>query len=102
MSAYIIAFVNVTDRKRYSEYMKVTPGVIAKFGGRFIARGGRMMTLEGMEETRRVVLIEFPTFERAEAFYHSDEYGNTKKMRIGAATATFLLAEGCLPPQEAR
>ena len=41
MSAYIIAFVEVTDRERYAEYMKVTPSIVARFGGRFIARGGK-------------------------------------------------------------
>jgi len=55
MPAYIIAFVDVTDRDRYAEYMKVTPSIIAKFGGKFIARGGKTETLEGPRENRRVV-----------------------------------------------
>ena len=41
MPAYIIAFVDVTDRHQYAEYMKVTPSIIAQFGGKFIARGGK-------------------------------------------------------------
>ncbi|NIS14954.1 DUF1330 domain-containing protein, partial [Candidatus Saccharibacteria bacterium] len=50
MPAYMIARVNVTDWDQYSEYMKVTPGIIAKYDGRFIVRGGEMVTLEGPEE----------------------------------------------------
>jgi len=98
MPAYIIAFVEVTDRERYAEYMKVTPSVIAQFGGKFIARGGRTETLEGPEEKRRAVLIEFPSFDQASAFYHSEQYQQTKKMRAGAATATFILVDGWTPP----
>jgi len=99
MSAYIIAFVDVIDRDRYAQYMKVTPSIIAQFGGKFIARGGKTQTLEGPQENRRVVLIEFPTFELASGFYHSEQYGQTKKMRAGAATATFVLVDGWVPPK---
>ena len=94
MPAYIIARVHVTDMPRYSEYMKVTPGVIAKFGGRFIARGGESVTLEGPEETDRVVLIEFPTLAAAKDFYHSEEYHETKILRQGAATGQFFAIDG--------
>ena len=81
--------------------MKVTPSIIAQFGGNFIARGGKTETLEGPQENRRVVLIEFPTFERASGFYRSEQYAQTKKMRAGAATATFILADGWTPPKPA-
>lgn len=95
MPAYIIARVEITDWPRYSEYMKVTPGVIARFGGRFIARGGEMVTLEGPAETRRVVILEFPTMEQAKSFYNCEEYHETKLLREGAATAEFLAIDGC-------
>ena len=52
MAAYLIATVNVTDFDRYKEYTKVTPGIITKFGGRFLVRGGEVVTLEGPEETK--------------------------------------------------
>lgn len=94
MPAYIIARVEVTDMARYREYMRVTPGVIAQFGGKFIARGGAMVTLEGEPETRRVVILEFPTLELAQAFYHSPEYAAIKPLRAGAATAEFLAVDG--------
>src|SRR5688572_19951689 len=59
MPAYIIVLADVTDPEQYAQYTKVTPSVVAHFGGRFVARGGRTETLEGPPETRRVVLIEF-------------------------------------------
>ena len=61
MTAYILARVDVRDWDRYGEYVKHTPRVIAKFGGRFLIRGGDAVTLEGPAETLRIVLIEFPS-----------------------------------------
>jgi uncharacterized protein (DUF1330 family) len=81
VAAYIVAHVDVEDWDAYREYMRHTPRVIQKFGGRFIARGGEMVTLEGPEETLRVVLIEFPYLEKAKAFYNSADYAQTKKLR---------------------
>ena len=53
--------------------------------------------MEGPEEKRRVVVIEFPSFEQAEAFYQSEEYQRAKKLREGAAIGTFIVVEGCVP-----
>jgi len=94
MPAYIIARVQVTDWARYREYTKLTPAAIEKFGGRFIVRGGEMVTLEGPEETGRIVVIEFPSLDQAKAFYHSEEYSRARKLREGAAQGQFLAIEG--------
>ena len=94
MSAYLIAKVNVTDMEQYKEYMKLTPAIIEKFGGKFIARGGQMVTLEGPEENNRLVLVEFPSFERVVEFYNSDEYQHAVSVREGAATASFIALDG--------
>jgi uncharacterized protein (DUF1330 family) len=95
MPAYIIARVEVTDWDRYREYTKQTPAAIERFGGRFIVRGGEIVTLEGPPEARRLVIIEFPTLELAKLFFHSEEYSQVKKLREGAATGQFLAIEGC-------
>ena len=94
MSAYIIAKVHVTDWDKYKEYVKVTPGIIKKYGGRFIVRGGELVTLEGPEEDQRVVLVEFPSLEKAKEFYYSKEYTEAKALREGAATASFIAIDG--------
>ena len=93
--AYIIARVKVTDWPRYRRYMEITPGIIESFGGRFAARGENLATLEGVEEQDRLVILEFPTREQAEAFYHSEAYAETKKLRDGAAEAQFVVVDGC-------
>jgi len=94
MPAYIIARVEVTDWDRYREYTKATPAAIARYGGRFIVRGGEMVVLEGPAETRRVVVIEFPTLDKAKEFFHSEEYSQVKKLRKGAAMGQFIAIEG--------
>ena len=79
MAAYMIARVNVTNWQRYKEYLEVTPATIAKFGGRFIARGAETLSLEGPEEKRRVVILGFPSLEQAKQWYYSDDYQAAKK-----------------------
>ncbi|HMF95070.1 MAG TPA: DUF1330 domain-containing protein [Vicinamibacterales bacterium] len=92
--AYILVQVEVTNPQQYGEYTKLSPAIIEKFGGRFLARGGRTATLEGPPAKSRVVVIEFPSFERAQEFYNSPEYVAARKVRAGAATAQFVLVEG--------
>ena len=91
---YVLVQVDVTNPQQYGEYMKLSPGIIEKFGGRFIARGGRTETLEGAPAKGRVVVVEFPSFERAREFYNSAEYQAARKVRAGAGTAQFILVEG--------
>ena len=94
MKGYILMQVDVLNPQQYGEYMKVTPGLLEQFGGRFVVRGGRAATLEGPEACGRVVVVEFPTFERAQQFYNSAEYQAAKTLRAGAAAAQMILVEG--------
>ena len=94
MSAYLIARVSVTDWDKYQQYMKVTPGIISKYGGKFIVRGGQTVTLEGPAEKWRIVVVEFPDLEKAKEFYYSQDYTDAKTLREGAALAQFVAVEG--------
>jgi uncharacterized protein (DUF1330 family) len=94
MAAYVIARVEVTDRQKYKKYLKLTPATIAKYEGRFIARGAETISLEGPEENRRVVVLEFPSLEKARQWYNSDEYQAARKLRASAAKAEFIAVDG--------
>ena len=94
MPAYVIARIQVTDPTQYEEYRKLSPGAVAAFGGEFIVRGGESETLEGPEETRRLVVVRFDSMERARAFYHSEQYRAARARREGAAEAQFVLVDG--------
>ncbi|HCR30625.1 MAG TPA: DUF1330 domain-containing protein [Opitutae bacterium] len=92
--AYIVGRVTVKDWDAYGEYVKRTPKIIDQFGGKFIARGADIEVLEGKAETRRMVIIEFPSLEKAKAFYRSDAYQNARQIRTNAAEAQFVAIEG--------
>jgi uncharacterized protein (DUF1330 family) len=92
--AYLLVQVEVNNVEQYQEYGKRSPGIVAKFGGRYLARAGRTVTLEGTPAKSRVVVIEFPSLARAEAFYHSPEYVAARKLRVGAGDAQFVVVEG--------
>ncbi len=92
--AYIIGQIDVSNPQQYGEYAKSSPDVIAKYGGRFLARAGRTVTLEGPAARSRVVIIEYPSFERAQAWFNSPEYQQIKTLRDGAASAQFIVVEG--------
>ena len=94
MKAYVIANIDVHDPVRYADYIKLTPGSIAPFGGRFIARGGRSESLEGQTAANRMVMIEFPSYEEAKAWYDSAEYRVALAIRQSASHGSLILVEG--------
>lgn len=94
MSAYWIVFMNVTKPEPYEEYKKRTPAALAKYGGKFLARGGRTEVLEGTEPYARTVVIEFPNMEQAIACYRSAEYQEARSYRDGAADARIVVVDG--------
>ncbi len=93
MSAYIIGRITVTDPDRYPDYTAETPALIARHGGRFVVRGGAPATLEGPEETRRIVVIEFPSRAAVEAFYNDPAYEPVRAIRW-AAVSELILVDG--------
>lgn len=94
MPAYIIADVYVTDATGYEPYRPLAAASIARFGGRFVVRGGNADLLEGTPEPARVVVIEFPDAETARRWYRSDEYQQALKIRQANSTARVILVEG--------
>lgn len=93
MAAYWIAHVTVTDPEAYRGYQALAPAAFARFGARFLARGGEAEVLEGPQAARHVV-IEFPDLASARACYHSDEYRAAKAARQGAADVAVVIVEG--------
>ena len=94
MSAYVIAEVNVTDPQLFAEYGKGVPATIAAYGGKYLVRGGRTETREGGWGPKRMVVLEFPSMERARAWYESAEYKPFLAMRLKAAQSKMIFVEG--------
>lgn len=93
MPAYVVVNIEVHDPERYKDYIKMSPASIAQYGGRFIARGGRAEALEGDTPARRVVVLEFPSYDQAKTWHASAEYADAKKLRQAIATTSMLLVE---------
>jgi uncharacterized protein (DUF1330 family) len=93
-SAYVIADVEVIDPQAYDEYRRQVPATITKYGGRFLARGGKAEPLEGGWQPNRMVVLEFPSFEQAKQWYHSPEYAPLIALRQKASRGRLVLVGG--------
>ncbi|WP_010138260.1 DUF1330 domain-containing protein [Oceanicola sp. S124] len=91
--AYWIAHVHVTDEEAYGRYAKLAGPAIAKHGGKFLARAGRYVQLEGKDRARNVV-AEFPSLEDAEACYRGPDYQEAMSHAKGASERDLMIVEG--------
>lgn len=98
MSAYLLVDCEVTDSARYEIYKTMAPPAIAKFGGRYLVRGGATTLLEGSWAPNRIVVLEFPDTDAARRFYDSPEYRAARAARAGAAAMNMLLVDGVPGP----
>ena len=94
MPAYLIYRAHVHDANAYRAYMARTPDAIAAFGGRFLARGGETVTLEGAPETARIIIVEFPNLDAAKAFYDSAIYREAIPLRCDCADVQMVVVDG--------
>jgi len=94
MPAYIIGQINITDPEKYQEYAKLAAPATAKYGGKFLVRGGAKTVMEGKVPYTRIVVSEFPSVEAAKKFYNSVEYQAAREKRLGAADFNMMVVEG--------
>jgi uncharacterized protein (DUF1330 family) len=94
MSAYVVVQVDVRDAVRYEDYKRLVPASLARYGGRFVVRGGKTETLEGTWSPKRFVMVEFPDLERAKAWWASPEYAEAKALRQATSHTEMIVVEG--------
>jgi uncharacterized protein (DUF1330 family) len=95
MPAYWIARARIIDPIAFKKYTDRSPSVIAKFGGKVLARGGRYRIMEGPDKFHRFVVIEFPTFEQGVACFQSPEYEEAAAFRrSGAGEVELVTVDG--------
>jgi uncharacterized protein (DUF1330 family) len=94
MPAYIIVEVSITNPADYEEYKKLTPATIEKYDGKFIVRGAQTRTLEGDWQPERIVVLEFPSVERAVEWWDSEMYAPAKSIRQRSATTKMIVVDG--------
>ena len=95
MPAYWLARARVNDPVEYKKYTDRVPAILAKYGARVLARGGRYQALEGPEKFNRFVVIEFPTFEQGVECFQSSEYEEAAAFRRnGAGEVELVTVDG--------
>src|ERR1700729_1142301 len=94
MSAYVIVNVDTTDPVKYEEYKTMAQDAVARFGGRYLVRGGKMNVVEGDWRPTRIVILEFDSFDTATAWGESELYAPAKALRQPLSTTDMVIVDG--------
>ena len=94
MSAYVIVEIDVHDPIGYEEYKKRASAAVEAHGGKYIVRGGQTEVLEGDWHPKRIVVLEFPSMDRAKEWLNCEEYREPRKMRHATARTNMIVVEG--------
>jgi uncharacterized protein (DUF1330 family) len=94
MPAYLIANIEIKDVDKIKNYLMSTPEILKKYSGRFLVRGGQTYLAEGNWNPKRLVVVEFDSFEKAKAFWDSEAYEPFKKLRQSSADTDMIIVDG--------
>jgi uncharacterized protein (DUF1330 family) len=93
MPAYVIVDIDIVDPVGYEEYKKLASATVEKYGGKYIVRGGKVETLEGDWNPKRIVVLEFESMQRAKDWLNCAEYHEPRKMRHRTAKTKMIVVE---------
>lgn len=95
MSAFLIVDTKITDPEVYEEYKALARPIAERYGGVYRVRGGAVDLRESKLWTpTRIVIVEFPDFNSAQAFVDSEEYAPVQLLRLNNADCTMFIVEG--------
>ena len=94
MAAYLISDVTVRNSEAFQIYRTRAAEAIAKYGGRYLARGGEIQALEGLWNPRNIIIIEFSSMEQARAWYASPEYATALEVHDIALERNLIFVDG--------
>ncbi len=96
MVAYVIAErIEQWDPAVFVDYGPLAAASIAKFGGRYLAKTDRIAVLEGGGVAPlAAAVLEFPSVDRAEAWFASEDYQKAAAIRRAGAKNRFILMDG--------
>lgn len=95
MKAYLVLDLSVKNFGGFRKYIAEIPAFIAKHSGKYIVQGVQPITIEGDWAPERMVIIEFPEREKAEAFLGDSEIQDLFKVRHDTTTSKLVLVDGC-------
>ena len=94
MSAYAILDLEVFDQEKLREYQNLAPEIIKKYGGKIVVRGGESIVQEGEWVPKRIVIVEFPSYEIAKDWSNSEEYQKAIELRKKGAKTNAIIVNG--------
>ena len=97
MPAYVISEVEARNAADFEIYRRIAAETIAKYGGRYLVRGGAAIAAEGGPPPKPIVIVEFPTMERLREWYASPEYAEALRVRETALDRRLIFVEGVAP-----
>ena len=98
MPAYLISDVTVRNPEAFETYRTRAAKAIARYGGRYLVRGGDIQLLEGRWEPRMLVIVEFPSVGQARAWYKSPEYAVALEVHDVALELNMIFVDGYREP----
>ena len=94
MPAYVVSMMSISNAETYREYTDRTPPIVKRYGGKFLARGGDILTVEGEEYKDRMVILEFPSRQNILDWFADPEYQEAKAYRHASSEARILVIDG--------
>ncbi|RJP71709.1 MAG: DUF1330 domain-containing protein [Candidatus Abyssobacteria bacterium SURF_17] len=94
MSVYLIVDVQVVDTDGYAEYVEKVADIVTQYGGRYLARGGKVTVLSGNWRPQRIILIEFPSRQELQKWLASPEYASVSPLRERSTRTRAIVVEG--------
>lgn len=95
MKAYLVLDLTIHDFRRFARYIAAIPAFIEKHGGRYVVQGAEATVIDGDWTPERIVVIEFPGWENAEAFLSDPECQDLFAIRHRTTTGKLILVDGC-------
>ena len=93
-AGYVIAQLKVTNPENYKEYVEKVNPIVKKFGGEFLVRAGEFQIFDGETKFPRIIILKFPSYEKALEWYNSEEYKPIKQIRLDNSEGTNIIVKG--------
>ena len=93
-AGYVIGQLKITNPENYEEYKEKVTAVIKKFGGEYLVRGGEYQIFDGETKFPRIIILKFPSYEKALEWYNSEEYKPIKQIRLDNSEGTNIIIKG--------
>lgn len=90
---YMIAEIKIIDRELYSQYVEKVPEIVKKYGGHYLARGGKITPMSGDWNPERIIIVEFENIEQLKKCFNSPEYLEIAPFREQSTTGKSIIVE---------